>query len=190
MEELRRLRKAKGLSQAKLAVLADLDPSTVSQIETGARRANTRTLERLAAVLGADVADLFPKVQNALPLEDGPTALEARVSRVDSIPELRRMAKALKAQWRELAAYERVSAASPSESARDMQRLAEIEQGLSIIKKRLDELDPPLCWITYRLDKPHEVQFNPNRTPTEEETAELRKMLGDYEVVEDFALAV
>lgn len=69
MEELRRLRKAKGLSQAKLAVMAGLDPSTVSQIETGTRRANTRTLERLAAVLGAEVADLFPKAEAPLPLE-------------------------------------------------------------------------------------------------------------------------
>jgi transcriptional regulator with XRE-family HTH domain len=69
MEELKRLRKARGLSQAKLAALADLDPSTVSQIETGARRANTRTLERLAEALGAEVGDLFPKAQAALPLE-------------------------------------------------------------------------------------------------------------------------
>jgi len=67
MEELRRLRKVKGLSQAKLAVMAGLDPSTVSQIETGARRANTRTLEQLAAVLGTEVADLFPKGQAPLP---------------------------------------------------------------------------------------------------------------------------
>jgi transcriptional regulator with XRE-family HTH domain len=67
MEELKRLRKVKGLSQAKLAVMAGLDPSTVSQIETGARRANTRTLERLATVLGTEVADLFPKAQAPLP---------------------------------------------------------------------------------------------------------------------------
>ena len=67
MEELKRLRKAKGLSQAKLAVMAGLDPSTVSQIETGARRANTGTLERLATVLGMEVADLFPKAQAPLP---------------------------------------------------------------------------------------------------------------------------
>jgi transcriptional regulator with XRE-family HTH domain len=69
MEELKRLRKAKGLSQAKLAVLADLDPSTVSQIETGARRANTRTLERLAEALGVEARDLFPKTQAPLPLD-------------------------------------------------------------------------------------------------------------------------
>jgi transcriptional regulator with XRE-family HTH domain len=66
MEELKRLRKARGLSQAKLAALADLDPSTVSQIETGARHANMRTLERLAAALGAEVGDLFPLAQAPL----------------------------------------------------------------------------------------------------------------------------
>lgn len=72
MEEVRRLRRERGLSQAKLAALADLDPSTVSQIETGARQANARTLERIAGALGAEVADLFPKVQPPLPeIEEG-----------------------------------------------------------------------------------------------------------------------
>jgi transcriptional regulator with XRE-family HTH domain len=72
MEELRRLRREKKLSQAKLAALADLDPSTVNQLETGTRRANMRTLEKLAGVLGVEVADFFPKDQIPLPLEDGP----------------------------------------------------------------------------------------------------------------------
>jgi transcriptional regulator with XRE-family HTH domain len=72
MEELRRLRREKKLSQAKLAALADLDPSTVNQLETGTRRANMRTLEKLAGVLGVDVGDLFPKVQAQLPLDDAP----------------------------------------------------------------------------------------------------------------------
>jgi len=91
MEELKRLRKARGLSQAKLAALADLDPSTVSQIETGARRANTRTLERLAAALGAEVADLFPKGQAPLPL-DGPAGEggSLTLSLKDVIEDLRR----------------------------------------------------------------------------------------------------
>jgi transcriptional regulator with XRE-family HTH domain len=70
MDELRRLRKEKKLSQAKLAALADLDPSTVNQIETGARQPNTRTLEKLAEVLGVGVSDLFPKAQAPLPLEE------------------------------------------------------------------------------------------------------------------------
>ena len=70
MDELRRLRKEKKLSQAKLAALAGLDPSTVNQIETGARQPNTRTLEKLASVLGVEVSDLFPKAQTPLPLEE------------------------------------------------------------------------------------------------------------------------
>jgi transcriptional regulator with XRE-family HTH domain len=65
MEKLRRLRKQRGLTQAKLAVQAGLDPSSLSQIETGARQPNTRTLEKLAGVLGVEVVDLFPKAQGA-----------------------------------------------------------------------------------------------------------------------------
>jgi transcriptional regulator with XRE-family HTH domain len=76
MEELRRLRREKNLSQAKLAALADLDPSTVNQLETGTRRANMRTLEKLAGVLGVEVADFFPKDQAPLPLEDGRPSLK------------------------------------------------------------------------------------------------------------------
>jgi len=76
MEELRRLRREKKLSQAKLAALADLDPSTVNQLETGTRRANMRTLEKLAGVLGVEVADFFPKDQAPLPLEDGRPSLK------------------------------------------------------------------------------------------------------------------
>ena len=72
---MRRLRKQRGLTQAKLAVQAGLDPSSLSQIETGARQPNTRTLEKLARVLGVEVVDLFPKAQEApRPLERPPTA--------------------------------------------------------------------------------------------------------------------
>jgi transcriptional regulator with XRE-family HTH domain len=81
MNELRRLRKAKRLSQAKLAALADLDPSTVNQIETGARQPNTRTLEKLAAVLGVGVGDLYPKAQAPLPLEEEPLMSRPSVRR-------------------------------------------------------------------------------------------------------------
>ncbi len=71
MEELRRLRKERGLTQAQLAVQAGLDPSSLSQIETGARRPNTRTLEKLAGVLGVEVAAFFPQGQSRLPDFEG-----------------------------------------------------------------------------------------------------------------------
>src|SRR5215207_11166029 len=85
--EIRRLREARGWSQAKLAGDTGMGVSGISQIETGARNPSAVTLSKIAGALGVDVGDLFPKVQNALPLETGPAALEARVSRVDSIPE-------------------------------------------------------------------------------------------------------
>jgi transcriptional regulator with XRE-family HTH domain len=67
--EIRRLREAKGWSQAKLAGAADMGISGISQIETGARNPSAVTLAKIAEALGAEVADLFPKAQASLPLE-------------------------------------------------------------------------------------------------------------------------
>src|SRR5215208_2162783 len=59
METLRRLRTEKGLSQARLAARAEVDPSTVNQIERGAREASPATLRKLAAALDVGIADLL-----------------------------------------------------------------------------------------------------------------------------------
>jgi len=59
MYELKRLRTERGLSQAKLAARADVDPSTVNQIERGAREANVPTLRKLAAALDVSLAELL-----------------------------------------------------------------------------------------------------------------------------------
>jgi transcriptional regulator with XRE-family HTH domain len=69
-QEIRRLREAKGWSQPKLAVEAGVAVSGVSQIENGKRNPNSSTLMKLAAALDVEVADLFPKAQSPLPLED------------------------------------------------------------------------------------------------------------------------
>jgi transcriptional regulator with XRE-family HTH domain len=68
-QEIRRLREAKGLSQTKLAALADMAVSGVSQIENGHRNPNSATLIKLARALEVEVSDLFPKGQAPLPLE-------------------------------------------------------------------------------------------------------------------------
>ncbi len=68
-KEIRRLREAKGWSQAKLAGAADMGVSGISQIETGARNPSAVTLSKIAEALGVGVADLFPKAQSPLPLE-------------------------------------------------------------------------------------------------------------------------
>jgi transcriptional regulator with XRE-family HTH domain len=75
MEQLKRLREERGLSQVKLAARADLNPATVNQIERGARNASPGTLRKLADALGVSLVDLiegnYPKAQAPqLSLED------------------------------------------------------------------------------------------------------------------------
>jgi transcriptional regulator with XRE-family HTH domain len=75
MEQLKRLREERGLSQVKLAARADLNPATVNQIERGARNASPGTLRKLAEALGVSLVDLiegnYPKVPGPQPsLED------------------------------------------------------------------------------------------------------------------------
>jgi transcriptional regulator with XRE-family HTH domain len=72
-KEIRRLREAKGWGQTKLAAAADMAVSGVSQIENGHRNPNSATLIKLAGALGVEVADLFPKGQVPLPLEEAPS---------------------------------------------------------------------------------------------------------------------
>jgi transcriptional regulator with XRE-family HTH domain len=69
MERIRQLRKAKGLSQAKLAVMADMDPATLNRLEQGKGNPNIRTLERVAGALGVEVADLLGKASAPPSLE-------------------------------------------------------------------------------------------------------------------------
>jgi transcriptional regulator with XRE-family HTH domain len=61
MERIRELRKERGLSQVKLAVMADMDPATLNRLERGTGNPNLKTLERVADALGVEVADLLPK---------------------------------------------------------------------------------------------------------------------------------
>jgi transcriptional regulator with XRE-family HTH domain len=59
MERIRQLRNEKGLSQAKLAVRADMDPATLNRLEQGKGNPNLKTLERVAEALGVEVTDLL-----------------------------------------------------------------------------------------------------------------------------------
>lgn len=68
--EIRRLREEKQWSQAKLAGEAHMGVSSVSQIETGVRNPSAATLWKIAEALGVEAADLFPKAQAPLPLEN------------------------------------------------------------------------------------------------------------------------
>jgi len=71
LEELRRLRKLKGLSQQDLAAKSGVSQYTITEIETG-RRSDPRpsTLRKLAKALGVEVADFFREPE--APKEDAP----------------------------------------------------------------------------------------------------------------------
>src|SRR5215211_7220076 len=69
MDELRRIRKERGLSQQRLAGLANVDKVTIVHIENGKVSPKIDTLAKLAAALDVELADLFPKAQAPLPLE-------------------------------------------------------------------------------------------------------------------------
>ena len=72
---LRRLRVAKGLSQERLALGADIDRSYVGRVERGAENVTVSTLEALAGVLQVPVSALFQEIddkgQRPPPLRSG-----------------------------------------------------------------------------------------------------------------------
>lgn len=68
MDEVRRLRKLKGLTQVELAELAGVSAYTITEIETGHREPRPSTLRKLAGALGVEVADFFPKARRSSPI--------------------------------------------------------------------------------------------------------------------------
>jgi transcriptional regulator with XRE-family HTH domain len=172
MRELTRIREEQGLSQQGLADASGVNKATINQIERGRRSPNLETLEKLASALVVEVADFFPKAQAELPdFEEL------------SIPELKHVAKGLWAEWRERAAYDRVSR---SYSLEDAEHLAEIQRKLTAVTSRMQKLDPPLATILQRLDGPTKIIYH--RPPTSEEQARLRAEYPDAVEVEDAIL--
>jgi transcriptional regulator with XRE-family HTH domain len=67
VEELRRIREERGLSQADLAAASGVDRATINQVEGDRRSPTLATLNKLADALGVEPADLIdPKVQGRL----------------------------------------------------------------------------------------------------------------------------
>ncbi len=93
MDELRRIRKERGLSQQRLADLAGVDKVTIVHIEGGKVSPKVETLEKLATALEVDLADLFPKAQAPLfrELPDPATQEERRVLWESTVKDARRL---------------------------------------------------------------------------------------------------
>lgn len=64
-EQIRRLRKARGLSQQEVALRATLSTGLVSQIERGLSSASVRVLARLADALDVGIAELFAATETS-----------------------------------------------------------------------------------------------------------------------------
>lgn len=74
IENLKALRVSKGLSQARLAELADLSPSIIGDIEVGRRNPTLTTIEKIALALEVPVHQLFYDTHEDLP----PNALDSK----------------------------------------------------------------------------------------------------------------
>ncbi len=75
METVKRIRTMRGMNQVDLAEASGVSQNTISEIETGRRKARPATLGKLAKALGVDIADFFdeptyPKKAQALSLRD------------------------------------------------------------------------------------------------------------------------
>ena len=95
-EAVRRRREELRLTGAQLAEKAGMAPSAVSQIETGKRTPSSSSVVKLAAALGVEVGDLFPKGQASL-LD---LAGERRQSKLPDVADmLLRFGEMLLLQW-------------------------------------------------------------------------------------------
>ncbi len=56
---IREVRQERGLSQEKLAALADLHRAYIGQIERGEKNIGLKNLEKIAKALGVNIKDLF-----------------------------------------------------------------------------------------------------------------------------------
>jgi transcriptional regulator with XRE-family HTH domain len=172
-DRVRRLRQERGLSQEDVARHTSIGLRSYGEIERGhVRDPHLSTLRGIARALGVPVEVLLrepaPLGEATLPPELDPTDLEDWAAGVDSIPELKRVAKSLWPLYARLAGT--IGRPVP---AGDAERLAEVGRKLDIITERMMELAPtPLATITERLDGPTEIHFL--REPTLEERAGLR----------------
>ncbi len=87
--QVRRLREAKGWSQTRLAVEANMSVSGISMIENGHRNLSTVTLAKLAEALGVEVRDLFPLEQTPLPDFEEQEGFDAWVATLEYYKSLR-----------------------------------------------------------------------------------------------------
>lgn len=58
-ENVKKLRRKSGLSQEELSIMAKLDLTSISEIESGLRNPSLKTLYKISLALKGDIKDLF-----------------------------------------------------------------------------------------------------------------------------------
>jgi transcriptional regulator with XRE-family HTH domain len=175
---LRLLRARRGLTQADASTRIGISRDTLSDLERGLRQPTMPTLAKIAEGYGVDVEELLEEPVFVEGKGEAPNT-----GQQDELDELTRAARAIKAQWRALLDYERITHRTREQEESDKLRFAELDRRMAQIKERVDELQPPLCLITYyNPDKPPRLEFY--RSPSAAEEADLKEKYGDYEVVE------
>src|SRR5918993_1652732 len=135
MEQLKRLREARGLSQTKLAARADVNPATVNQIEGGKRTASPATLHKLAAALDVSLYELLEG-------EPHPKASASSQPSFNGLLEEERHSSRF--IWAIIAAAAKWGEAMANPDMNDMKRFGLIEAALElsdVIAERVNEED-------------------------------------------------
>jgi transcriptional regulator with XRE-family HTH domain len=139
VQEVRRLRQERGWNQTELAFRSRLAPSVISQIENGKRNPSAGTLKKLAKALEVEVADLFPKAQSPLPLEQ--SASPGR-----SLKKIHTEA-GCSTTWLVMPEAEWRAAWSPDLSPREAMRIVhEMTAEISALKPLMDKQERGLPW--------------------------------------------
>jgi transcriptional regulator with XRE-family HTH domain len=130
LDEVRRLRKLKGLTQVELAKLAGVSAYTITEIETGHREPRPSTLRKLAGALDADVADFFPKAPAPSP----------EPATVAALPEEEQ--RGLAVLYRELARKGRsIEQSLRSGEQQDFEGLKELDLAHALLAKKRGKRD-------------------------------------------------
>ncbi len=144
--QLKRLREARGLSQAKLAELVGCGQGDIGKLEIGAKRTTAEWAIRIAPHLGVDPKELFPSAtanegRPTLP----PSQLDPERLRI-SIMVARRMADAHGAGNNEVAISELAAAIYDvlAESAAAGHQVRDDQAALSLIERVLRRIWRPL----------------------------------------------
>jgi len=160
MEELREIRKVRGLSQRALAAEADVDKLTIIRAEQGKTHPHAETLEKLAKTLQVSVADLLQPPYEKMDLEQ--LAVEGEKLRQYMIEATEKG---------------------------DMSRLDLLLSRGERISKQIRKLDPPYATVKFRRDAPPEVHFYRTPTEDEQrDLEEMLEKFEEYTVRDDLLL--